>query len=174
MDIPLKLQAWASKISQAYLATHSPTMLTTLDTQTTPWAIFAESHGLSTKPWTPVGPKKGRRTRPSTSAVVTPVSRPFQRPSTLVNPPATIRESQSPIDLLTPESELDNDVTATSDVTPPRGNQTQAKSMTARKQQSYPPESHDKRIDDISLAFSDGKRSALIPNLNVPDRKSVV
>ena len=167
MDIPIKLQAWASKISQAYLATHFPTMLTTLDTQTTPWATFAESHGLSTKPWTPVGPKKGRRTR-SSSAVVTPASRPFQRPSTMVNPPATIRESQLPIDLLTPqhESELDNS-TATSDATPPRGNQTQAKSTTVRKEQHHPAP-QDKRNDDISRASSDGKRSALIPNLNVP------
>ena len=168
MDIPIKLQAWATKLSQAYLATNLSQMITTLDTHTTSWPAFMSLHDLSTKPWSSVGSKKSRRPRMNAlQGSNPPPPRPIQRLSTPTNPPETIPEAPIPIDLMTPQA-FDPDDTMFSDTTPPTRNKKTDKSTTTKSSKTYASATSAQTHTNYSHASSDGKRSALIPNSNVP------
>jgi hypothetical protein len=140
MDIPQKLEDWATKRSQAYLAIHAPNALH-LDTLKVSWKSFANTKPV-TNPWKTVGPKSRQKTNKQKShdkTTTTPLTA-FRKH--LVTPP--IEEE--------PEEAVPDAANQPNQQTPPSTDNHQ----------------HHKATDNRSIASSDGKVSALISNLNVP------
>jgi hypothetical protein len=86
IDIPPKLQSWATSRSQSFLAEHAVSAFQ-LDTTKTTWTEFSRSHSLS-NPWSEVNHKKrnAKRESPHKSQSTAPVTG---------NRPATIPEETS-------------------------------------------------------------------------------
>ncbi|KAI2489453.1 hypothetical protein MHU86_25144 [Fragilaria crotonensis] len=147
LDIPPQLDAWATTISQPYLAIHAHRSLE-LDTSVTSWKSFKST----IIPWVKIGPhnrppktntgKSSPSTPPTTAApVINPYSRSqrsgLKGSSTEI--PPTIHEEPD----LSEHTSNENPPPPLDLQTPPTGNQSIASSR-------------------------DGKQSALIPNLGVP------
>ncbi|KAI2500823.1 hypothetical protein MHU86_13680 [Fragilaria crotonensis] len=156
--IPDKLQAWATKISQPFLAVKDPSVLT-IDTLETTWYSMAAIKGFSITPWKKVGPQKARSQNSKTSKSMDLHSlgftRSFRRASLLAPPPKTIQEEPEPTPVeTTPVVESIN--VETNDPPP----ETAATFVQAKVS--------DTNNDGLSTESQDGKVSAIIPNLNVP------
>lgn len=143
MLIPSKLDSWATKRSQAYLAVHAASVLS-VDTVRTTWKALSLAQFIST-PWTTVGnknrstPKQIHSNKPKSTQLLLP----FKRASSVLGESATptIMEGKEN-DSASNASNLNDTHTSTT--------------FTPDAQEA---ESH---------VSSVGKRSALIPNLNVP------
>ncbi|KAI2490282.1 hypothetical protein MHU86_24303 [Fragilaria crotonensis] len=142
LDIPSKLDSWATKRSQVYLAIHATSVLS-VDTVQTTWRALTQAQSIAT-PWTTVGHKQrsGPKQSQQKSKHVQMVL-PFKRASSVLG------------ELATPtimEEGKENDSTASNNTS------NKASPVTASREGR----------DNLSQASSQGKMSALIPNLNVP------
>ncbi|KAI2501731.1 hypothetical protein MHU86_12737 [Fragilaria crotonensis] len=148
--IPDKLNAWATKISQQFLATHDPSLLT-IDTLKTTWHSLATTKGFSMTPWKKVGPAKGRHNpahKPTKSMNLQSLGFTRSRKASLFAPSQnTILEKETNPDIPN-DSPIDSEKQVKFDTAP-----------TANKTQDS---------DGLSTGSSDGKVSAIIPNTNVP------
>ncbi|KAI2496014.1 hypothetical protein MHU86_18487 [Fragilaria crotonensis] len=137
MDIPDKLDDWATKRSQAYLAIHAPGALH-LDTFKVSWKNFSNTKPVF-NPWKTVGSKSRQKTKQKSITISANIPKAIQKQSvtpTIVE--EMEEETQGPVEPPLPPS--------------------QGKNLQPQKT----------LIDNDSTASSDGKVSALIPNLNVP------
>jgi hypothetical protein len=93
--IPDKLQTWATKLSQPFLASQDPSILN-IDTLTTTWYSMATTKGFSLTPWKKVSQKGRSQTVNKTSKSMDLHSlgftRSFRKASLLAPPPKTIQE----------------------------------------------------------------------------------
>lgn len=98
MDIPSKLESWATKRSQVYLAIHAASVLT-VDTIRTSWKTLTIANSMST-PWTTVGNLRNRASKQSkmstTKSNSTQLLLPFKRASSVLGelPTPTIEEEK--------------------------------------------------------------------------------
>ena len=66
LDMPAKLKDWATKMSMAYLAIHSPGLLL-LDTLQTPWQVLLREQSLASDEWTTVEGKSRKNKKNQSS-----------------------------------------------------------------------------------------------------------
>jgi hypothetical protein len=139
MDIPDKLDDWATKRSQAYLAIHAPSALH-LDTFKVSWKIFSNTKPVF-NPWKTVGSKSRQKTKQKSTTISANIPKAIQEQSVT---PTIVEEMEEKIQ---------------GPVEPSPAAPLLGKNLQPQKTP----------IDNNSTgASSDGKVSALIPNLNVP------
>ncbi|KAI2497763.1 hypothetical protein MHU86_16758 [Fragilaria crotonensis] len=147
MDIPSKLESWATKRSQVYLAIHAPSVLS-VDTVHTTWKALTIAQSIS-HPWTKVGNKQRSNQKQINQKPrsTTQLQLPFKRASSVIGEPAT------PTLMEGNETEP--------------GSKSSHTTFTKSVPLSLTTTASDGK-DTASHASSIGKISALIPNLNVP------
>jgi hypothetical protein len=142
MDIPKKLDDWATKRSQVYLAIHAPAALH-LDTLKVSWKSF-ENTKPTINPWKTIGSKSRQKSKQKQSS------------GKKTN---TISLTNFQKKLTTPPIVEETEGIAQEDAEKP------PQAETLPVQHRHQP---GKTRDEDASTVSDGKMSALIPNLNVP------
>lgn len=146
MDIPEKLDSWATKRSQVYLAIHAATVLS-VDTNRMTWKAFTLEQSIST-PWTKVGAIKQKQSQKQPAAKSIQSVLPFKRASSLIG--------ESPTPTITEGNEIESSSAMSLQTNP------------STKGIDKPTTSTRDANDTTSQTDSIGKVSALIKDLDVP------
>lgn len=158
--IPDKLQTWATKLSQPFLAVQDPSILN-IDTLTTTWYSMATTKGFSLTPWKKVSQKGRSQTANKTSKSMDLLSlgftRSFRKASLLASPPKTIQEEPESASVET--TPVEHIPVETNDILVPPVTAASIKVTATNKYN-----------DGISTGSSDGKVSAIIPNMTCQRR----